>query len=62
MQTLQIDEMKRYSITSSGVWMGEYFAESQIAALDLYAQNAGYTDYADVIAQFGDDAIAKKID
>jgi hypothetical protein len=52
--------MNKYTITANDCDMGIYQAESEAHALDLYAQNAGYTDYADVAAQFGDDAIATK--
>jgi hypothetical protein len=54
--------MNKYTITANDCDMGIYQAESEAHALDLYAQDAGYTDYADAAAQFGDDAIATKIE
>ena len=41
--------------------MGEYVAEDQAAALNAYAKDAGYASYADVCAEFGDDATATEI-
>ena len=53
--------MSTYRITANDTDMGEYQAESSAQALDCYAQDAGYKDYADVIAQFGDEATATVI-
>lgn len=54
--------MPVFNITANDTDMGEYTADSAAEALDKYAQDAGYTDYADVSAQFGDDATATEID
>jgi hypothetical protein len=54
--------MSTYTIDANGNDMGEYDAGTAAEALDAYAQDAGYTDYADVVKQFGDDATATKID
>ena len=54
--------MSTFYIEANATPMGEYQADSASEALDLYAQDAGYKDYAEVVAQFGDDAIASKID
>jgi hypothetical protein len=37
---------KIYQITANGVDFGQYVADSVEHARDLYAQDAGYTDYA----------------
>ena len=50
--------MNKYIITANEIDMGIYQAESEAHALDLFAQDAGYTGYADVAAQFGYNAIA----
>ena len=54
--------MATYAISAKDTDMGEYIADSAAAALDAYARDAGYTDYADVVAQFGDDATVVEID
>lgn len=54
--------MATFTIDANGTNMGEYSANSAAEALDAYAQDAGYTDYAAVVAQVGDDAIATQID
>jgi hypothetical protein len=53
--------MSTFFIEANGP-MGEYVADSASEALDLYARKAGYRDYADVVAQFGDDAKASRVD
>jgi hypothetical protein len=46
--------MKSYKIVSSaGVDMGTYEADSEDGALDAMARDAGYRDQADAEAQFG---------
>ncbi len=42
-------EMNTYRITNqiSGHTFGEYAAESETDALDVYARDAGYVDWAD---------------
>lgn len=54
--------MAVFNISANDSNMGEYSGETAGQALDAYARDAGYTDYAEVIAQFGDDATAIKID
>ena len=54
--------MATFAIEANGTDMGEYTASDAAAALDAYARDAGYADYADATAQFGDDAIATEID
>ena len=41
---------------------GEYKAAAPDGALNSYAVEAGYKNYGEVVAQFGDDAVVKKID
>lgn len=38
----------RFQITANGMDMGMYEAPDEDAALDAYAQDAGYSDYADM--------------
>lgn len=42
--------MPRYQITNtaSGAYLGEYEADSEDAALDAMARDAGYADYASI--------------
>lgn len=49
--------MTRYRISNpaSGVTLGEYDAESERAALDALARDAGYRDYAAACEVTGDD-------
>ena len=54
--------MAYFQISANGTDMGEYRAESAAQALDAYARDAGYDSYAEVVAQFGDDAEAFEID
>jgi len=54
--------MSTFFIEANGTPMGEFVADNAGEALDLYAQEAGYKDYSDVVAQFGDDATASRID
>ncbi|MDY0105321.1 MAG: DUF2525 domain-containing protein [Giesbergeria sp.] len=54
--------MAYFQISANDTDMGEYRAEDASQALDAYAKEAGYADYADVVAQFGDDAEAFEID
>lgn len=54
--------MATFSITANDTDMGEYHGETAAQALDAYARDAGYEDYADAAAQFGDDARAVEID
>ena len=54
--------MSTFFVGANGTPMGEFVAGNASEALDLYAQDAGYRDYAEVVAQFGDDAIASRID
>ena len=54
--------MSTFFIEANGTTMGEFVADNAGEALDLYAQESGYRDYADVVAQFGDDAKASRID
>lgn len=54
--------MPVFNITANDTDMGEYTANSAAEALDNCARDAGYTDYADASAQFGDDASAMEID
>lgn len=54
--------MATFSISANDTDMGEYKADTAEQALDKYARDAGYKDYADAAAQVGDDATAHKID
>ena len=54
--------MAVFQITANDTDMGEYTADSAAEALDAYARDAGYSDYSEVVAQFGDDAVAVEID
>lgn len=54
--------MTTFAISANGSDMGCYVAESASSALDAYAKDAGYQDYADAVKQFGDDAKAIEID
>lgn len=54
--------MATFQINANGTDMGEYTASTVAEALDKYARDAGYTDYADVVNQFGGDATAIEID
>ena len=42
--------MKTYEITANDVLMGEYKGATEGAALDSYARDAGYEDFADILA------------
>ena len=54
--------MAYFQISANDTDMGEYHADSAEQALNAYARDAGYKDYADAAAQFGDDAEAHQID
>ena len=54
--------MAYFQISANDTDMGEYHADSAEQALNAYARDAGYKDYADVAAQVGDDATARQID
>lgn len=54
--------MAYFQISANDTDMGEYHADSAEQALNAYARDAGYKDYADVVEQFGDDATAHQID
>lgn len=54
--------MAVFQITANDTDMGEYTAGSAADALNAYARDAGYADYAAVVAEFGDDAEAVEID
>lgn len=54
--------MPTFLVVANGSMMGEYHAESAADALDAYARDASYADYADVVSQFGDEATARRID
>jgi hypothetical protein len=55
--------MATFSISANDADMGEYMADTAPKALDAFARDAGYTNYAEaVVAQFGDNATAVKID
>ena len=53
--------MAIFSIDANGTDAGEYHGETAAEALDVYAREAGYADYAEVIKEFGDDAVAIEI-
>lgn len=44
--------MAVFAITANDHFFGEYIAESAEQALDMYAQDAGYDDFADLQYQF----------
>lgn len=54
--------MATFNISANDTNFGEYNGATAAEALDAYARDAGYADYADVVKQFGDDAIATEID
>lgn len=54
--------MSTYTIEANGTPMGEYTGDTATDALNTYARDAGYADYAAVVAEVGDDAIATEID
>ena len=54
--------MPTYSIDANGQDMGCYVADTKAEALDKYARDAGYKDYADTVAQFGEGETAIEID
>lgn len=54
--------MPIFHISANDIAMGEFSGETEADALDAYARDAGYKDYADVVAQFGDDATAVQLD
>ena len=56
------NKMPVFNITANDTDMGEYTADGAADALDKYARDAGYTDYADASAQVRDDAQAVEID
>ena len=45
--------MKTYKIIA-GATESFYKADSQEAALEMYAKDAGYISYADVVAEYGE--------
>ena len=45
--------MPTFSIDSNSTDMGCYSGDTEAEALDKYAQDAGYADYADTVEQFG---------
>lgn len=54
---------KQYHIKANGTGMGIYTATSEAEALDAYARDAGYADYADLCATVGsshDEATAEE--
>lgn len=44
---------KQYRIKANGMDMGTYDATSEAEALNAYARDAGYADYADLCATVG---------
>jgi len=54
--------MATFTISVNDSDMGCYVAGTATEALDAYASDAGFKDYADASAQFGDDATAIEID
>lgn len=49
--------MAVFSIDANGNDVGEYIADTEALALDAYARDAGYDDWADVVAQFGSEGV-----
>jgi len=45
-----------FVVTANGTNMGFYAADSADEALNIYARDAGYKDYADLITELDDDA------
>lgn len=43
--------MNTYKVLVNGVLMGYYLAESVEDAFDVYARDAGYEDFADLLAR-----------
>lgn len=58
----QEKKMRVFRIEANGEDLGEYKAQTNVDALNLYAQDAGYANYRAVSYQFGDDAEAFEID
>lgn len=50
--------MATYAIEANGTSMGDYQGGTAAEALDAYAQDAGYKNYADLAEQHGNDAWA----
>ncbi len=48
--------MTKYIVTANGTEFGTYEADSEQAARDLCAQDAGYKSEADMAAQLGQDS------
>ncbi|MDN5850285.1 MAG: hypothetical protein L0H63_11745 [Nitrococcus sp.] len=51
-----------YIIEAGDLIMGEYQGETPEQALDAYARDGGYADYAILVATVGGEAIARKKD
>ncbi|MGA1869372.1 MAG: hypothetical protein ACMUJM_12600 [bacterium] len=41
----------RFTVYAYGLYVGTYEGQSKEEALDIYAQDAGYKDYADLLAR-----------
>ena len=54
--------MAIFSISANDTDMGTYSGATAQEALDKYATDAGYANYAEVVEEFGDDATATEID
>ena len=50
--------MSKFQVSANGQDVGVYEGETSEDALNAYAIDAGYKNYDDVVAQFGDDAEA----
>jgi len=54
--------MAVFHIEANGTDMGCYHAATASEALDTYAKDAGYSDYLEVVEQFGDETCVTQID
>jgi hypothetical protein len=46
--------LRTFTITANGTVFGDYEGRDESEALEAYAKDAGYADYADLVAQHGE--------